>query len=59
MFRKYRVVWIVLAVLILIVLWYLFRPEKLWINHKVDEPPPASLLGVPAGVRAGAAVHTA
>lgn len=34
--------WIVgvLGVLILIGAWWLFRPEKLWVNKKVDEPAP-------------------
>lgn len=48
MLRKYRVSIIVVTVLVLIALWYAFRPEKLFINHKVDEPPPTSMLR-PAG----------
>jgi Electron transfer DM13 len=34
--------WIVVAVVlpILFVAWWLFRPEKLFINQKVNEPPP-------------------
>jgi hypothetical protein len=34
--------WILIAlgVPILIALWWAFRPEKLWINQKVDEPAP-------------------
>jgi hypothetical protein len=34
--------WIVVAVAlpILVVAWWLFRPEKLFINQKVNEPPP-------------------
>jgi len=40
---KRRVVWSVLTVLILLGLWYAFRPEKLFVNKRVDEPPPASL----------------
>jgi Electron transfer DM13 len=34
--------WIVIAVAlpILVVAWWFFRPEKLWINQKVNEPPP-------------------
>jgi hypothetical protein len=34
--------WIVLAVgvLVLVAAWWLFRPEKLWVNQKVDEPAP-------------------
>jgi hypothetical protein len=33
---------IVLALAVLLVLWYFFRPERLFINKKVDEPPPQS-----------------
>jgi len=44
MFRKYRIYILIVAVLVLIALWYAFRPEKLFINHKVDEPPPTSML---------------
>jgi hypothetical protein len=34
--------WIVLAVglPVLVAAWWLFRPEKLWVNQKVDEPAP-------------------
>ena len=34
--------WIVLAVglPVLVALWWAFRPEKLWINQKVNEPAP-------------------
>ena len=44
MFRKYRLYILIVAVLVLVALWYAFRPEKLFINHKVDEPPPTSML---------------
>jgi hypothetical protein len=40
---KKRMVWLVLTVLVLLGLWYAFRPEKLFVNKKVAEPPPASL----------------
>jgi Electron transfer DM13 len=40
---KKRIVWLGLAVLVLLGLWYAFRPEKLFVNKKVGEPPPASL----------------
>ena len=35
--------WIIacLAALVLVVLWWEFRPEKLWVNVKVNEAPPA------------------
>jgi hypothetical protein len=44
MFRKYRLFILIVAALVLVALWYAFRPEKLFINHKVDEPPPTSML---------------
>ena len=37
-----RMVWLGLTVLVLLGLWYAFRPEKLFVNKRVDEPPPAS-----------------
>ena len=40
---KRRLVWSGLTVLVLVGLWYAFRPEKLFVNKKVGEPPPASL----------------
>jgi hypothetical protein len=40
---KRRIVWSGLTVLVLWGLWYAFRPEKLFVNKKVAEPPPASL----------------
>jgi hypothetical protein len=42
-FSQRRMVWSGLAVLVLLGLWYAFRPEKLFVNKKVAEPPPASL----------------
>jgi electron transfer DM13 len=35
--------WIIacVAALVLVVLWWEFRPEKLWVNVKVNEAPPA------------------
>jgi hypothetical protein len=39
---KKRMVWLGLTVLVLLGLWYAFRPEKLFVNKKVGEPPPAS-----------------
>lgn len=40
---KRRVVWSALALVVLFGLWYAFRPEKLFINKKVDEALPATL----------------
>jgi Electron transfer DM13 len=42
-FSNRRIVWTVLALVVLLGLWYAFRPEKLFINKKVAEPPPAAL----------------
>jgi hypothetical protein len=48
-----RTLWaVLLAVFLLVcgVAWYLFRPEKAFINNPVNEPPPP---GVPADNAAG------
>src|SRR5271170_5443047 len=39
--------WIVVAVSlpVLVALWWAFRPEKLWINEKVNEPAPFEASG--------------
>jgi hypothetical protein len=42
-FSKRRVAWSVFALLVLFGLWYAFRPEKLFVNQKVNEAPPAGL----------------
>jgi hypothetical protein len=42
-FSKKRVVWSAVALVALFGLWYAFRPEKLFINKRVDEPAPAAL----------------
>ncbi len=44
MFRQYRVLILILAAIVLLALWYAFRPEKLIINKKVDKPPPAVIV---------------
>ena len=43
---------VLLAVVLLVcgIAWYLFRPEKTFINNTVNEPPPP---GVPADNAAG------
>jgi hypothetical protein len=33
-----------LGLMVLLVLWYFFRPERLWINKTVNEPAPHSAL---------------
>jgi electron transfer DM13 len=40
---KRRIVCTVLALVVLFGLWYAFRPEKLFVNKRVAEPPPAAL----------------
>jgi Electron transfer DM13 len=42
-FPKRRIVLAVLALVLIFGLWYAFRPEKLFVNKKVDEAPPATL----------------
>jgi len=42
-FSKRRTVWSALALIVLVGLWYAFRPEKLFVNKRVAEPPPAAL----------------
>jgi hypothetical protein len=42
-FSKTRMVRLALTVSVLLGLWYAFRPEKLFVNKKVAEPPPAAL----------------
>jgi hypothetical protein len=38
-----RMAWSAFALVVLLALWYAFRPEKLFVNQRVNEPPPASL----------------
>jgi hypothetical protein len=45
--RARKRVWILLGLLVLLVLWYLFRPERLFINKRVNEPLPGSGLLLP------------
>ena len=47
--------WILLAVglPILVALWWAFRPEKLWINQKVDEPAPSDVNDAPQPLLTG------
>ena len=42
-FSKRRTAWSALALIILVGLWYAFRPEKLFVNKRVAEPPPVAL----------------
>jgi hypothetical protein len=47
--------WILFAVglPVLVVLWWAFRPEKLWINQKVNEPAPLEASGDPQPILTG------
>ena len=47
--------WILTAVglPILVALWWAFRPEKLWVNQKVDEAAPFDASGGPQLIRTG------
>lgn len=38
-----RIFWAVLSLFMLFSLWYAFRPEKLFVNERVNEQPPAAL----------------
>jgi len=40
--KKYKWILLIGAVPVLVVLWWLFRPEKLWVTEKVNEPAPFS-----------------
>jgi hypothetical protein len=40
-----RVIGVIVAGLIVVGLWYAFRPEKLFTNHQVNEAAPAQTLG--------------
>ena len=39
-FLRRKWIWITIGLPILIVAWWAFRPEKLWINQRVNEPAP-------------------
>jgi hypothetical protein len=46
--------WILVAGLpVLVVLWWAFRPEKLWINEKVNEPAPFNASADPQPILTG------
>ena len=44
--RRYRTVLTLLALLLAIGLWWLFRPERLFINQQVDETAPAGIAAI-------------
>ena len=46
-----KLLWLLLALVALLSLWYLFRPERLVINETVDEPLPG--LVVPTALHPG------
>ena len=43
-FSKRRTVGLAISLVTLFGLWYAFRPEKLFVNKRVDEPPPETLV---------------
>jgi|SRR5579871_5963652 len=52
--KKYKTILLIGAVPVVIALWWLFRPEKLWVNEKVNEPAPfAASSGEPTLVATG------
>lgn len=52
--KKHQTILLIAAVPVLVVLWWLFRPEKLWVNEKVNEPAPfAASAGEPALIATG------
>jgi Electron transfer DM13 len=44
---------VVVTFLVLIALWWAFRPEKLWVNQKVNEPAPFDASSEPQPVLTG------
>lgn len=40
--HRNRGLWLILALLALFSLWYLFRPERAFLDKRVDEPLPAT-----------------
>lgn len=44
--RKYRALLILLGLMVLTGLWWLFRPERLFINVQVDEKAPAGITDI-------------
>jgi hypothetical protein len=47
-FRRYRALFMAGGVIVLAVLWYAFRPEKLFVNQRVNEAPPTASAEEPA-----------
>jgi hypothetical protein len=41
-----KLIYVVLGLAVLVLLWSLFRPERLFINKTVEEPPPHSARSV-------------
>ena len=46
-FSERRLAIALVGTFLLLGLWYAFRPEKLFINHRVDEAAPDSISGDP------------
>jgi hypothetical protein len=45
-----KLMYAVLGLAVLVVLWYFFRPERLFINKTVEEPRPHSEISAPTSV---------
>ena len=48
-----RAIWGIVAVIVLVGIWYAFRPEKLFVNQKVNEPAPAQTQGAATPIFTG------
>ncbi len=46
--KKWMKIAIPLVVLVILIAWYAFRPERLVVNHQVDEAMPSAQSGTPA-----------
>jgi hypothetical protein len=51
--RSRKRIWALVGLLALLVLWYLFRPERLFINKRVNEPLPGTMLYMGPGGAGG------
>ena len=50
---KHKRLLIAICIPVLLALWWAFRPEKLWINQSVSEPPPFDTSGDPEPIFTG------
>ena len=52
-FLRWKWVLIPAGIVVLIAAWWAFRPEKLWVNQKVNEAAPTALSGEPEPIFTG------